>query len=235
MQLVCMQVVAYPVSPVAMILAMVRHDERPTSSTDGCAERSRRCRGNRPARWLFPSLLAIGLTACSEATTFVRLDDLDGGQQTPQQVTAGHTNVIVFTSHECPIANSYAPTMAGLAAEWSEQPVRLFLVHVDPDLSVDAASVHRGEYELPGTILMDPKHQLATALGITRTPEAVVLSEAGLIYRGRIDDQWADLGVRSPAATIHDLRDAVASARRGDTVPPPHPPAVGCLLPEPAH
>ena len=43
----------------------------------------------------------------------------------------------------------------------------------------------------------------------------------------------SELGGRKGAATIHDLRDAVATARRGDMVLPPHPEAVGCLLPEP--
>ncbi|MEO6596946.1 MAG: hypothetical protein ABIP94_19545, partial [Planctomycetota bacterium] len=133
-----------------------------------------------------------------------------------------------------PIANAYAPTLRDLAASWRELPVRLFLVHVDPDLTAAAAKVHAREYELPGTVLLDPEQRLAHALGITRTPEAAVLTNKGLAFRGRIDDQWQALGARTEFATQHDLLDAVATARTGGTVPEPYPEAVGCLLPEPA-
>jgi len=177
--------------------------------------------------------LAALLTGCSETSVAVTLKDLDGGQHTPQNIAAGQVHVVVFTSQECPIANAYAPTLGKLASEWAMQPVRLFLVHVDPELSIVAARQHRDDYKLPGTILMDPTHLLATALGATRTPEALVLDANGVVYRGRIDDQWPDLGVRAPTASMHDLRDAVTATLRGEKVAMPQQPAVGCLLPEP--
>ena len=151
-----------------------------------------------------------------------------------KKVAAGHVHVVVFTSHECPIANAYAPTLGRLAKGWEDRPVRMFLVHIDPDLSVAAARTHREDYKLPGPILMDATHKLATVLGATRTPEVVVLNDGGVVYRGRIDNQWPKLGVRTPKATKHELRDAVEVALRGEKVPAPHPPAVGCLLPEPS-
>jgi hypothetical protein len=120
-----------------------------------------------------------------------------------------------------------------LAAGWQRAPVRLFLVHVDPDLTVEAARIHAREYELPGTVLLDPAHSLAAAVGATRTPEAAVVTAAGLQYRGRIDDQWGDLGRRAGEANRHDLRDAVAAVLGGRPVPTPRTPTVGCLLPEP--
>lgn len=178
--------------------------------------------------------LLVALAGCSGHPADVQLSGLDGERCTPQQVAAGQVHVIVFLSHECPIANAYAPTLGSLAAGWAGQPVRLYVVYVEPDLSLDAVRAHRREYALPGTVLLDPAQRLAAALGITRTPEAVVLNHDGLVYRGRIDDQWAALGTRSPAATVHDLRDAVAVALRGGKIAPPFPPAVGCLLPEPA-
>lgn len=190
--------------------------------------------GTLLAAGLAAGLAACGVAACGGAPTPVELAGLDGSRHTPQRVAGGQVHVLVFTSHECPIANAYAPTLTGLAAGWADRPVRLFVVHVAPDLGAEAAEAHRRDYRLPGTILLDPAHRLAAALGVTRTPEAVVLNAAGLVYRGRIDDQWRDLGARAPAAAVHDLRDAVATALRGGTVPGPHPPAVGCLLPEPA-
>jgi hypothetical protein len=178
-----------------------------------------------------PRLLALLALAGCTAPPMAR--DLDGAFATPLIVPAGSVHVLVFTSHECPIANAYAPALQELADAWSGQPVRLFVVHVDPQLTPTAARAHAAAYQLPGTILLDPEQRLARELGITRTPEAAVLTGNGLVYRGRIDDQWHALGARS-AATSRDLADAVAAARAGNPVRVPFPPAVGCLLPEPA-
>lgn len=178
------------------------------------------------------AVAAAAFAACGGPT--IALQDLDGKRHSPTELARGQVHVLVFTSHECPIANAYAPTLRTLAAAWQAQPVRLFLVHVDPDLAVATATRHARNYELPGTILLDPRHQLAAALGVTRTPEAVVLNGAGLVYRGRIDDQWRELGARQSEASVHDLRVAVATALEGRVVSPPYPQAVGCLLPDPA-
>lgn len=176
-------------------------------------------------------LLLAAASSCA-APPPVRLADLEGHLHAPGAAAASEVHVLVWTSQECPIANSYAPTLRDLAASWSASPVRLFLIHVDPDLGPEAARAHANEYELPGTILFDPEHRLARAFGVTKTPEAVVLRGPEIVYRGRIDDAWHSLGAAAPPGH-HDLRDAVATALAGRTVPEPHPPTVGCLLPEP--
>lgn len=158
---------------------------------------------------------------------------LDGNHHRPLERAAGAVHVIVFVSHECPIANAYAPTMRALGAAWANRPVRLYLVHEDPDLTLEAAQKHAAEFELPGTVLLDPRQELAQELGATRTPEAFVVCDQGTAYRGRIDDQWAALGSRAQEAGSHDLRDAVAAVLAGKPVVHGVTDAVGCLLPEP--
>ncbi len=160
------------------------------------------------------------------------LVDLQGAMHAPLQRARGAVHVVLFVSQECPIANSYAPTLRSLAARWQGQPVRLFVVHVDPDLTASAARQHALDYELPGTVLLDPKHELATVLGATRTPEAFVLADAGVVYHGRIDDQWAALGSRAAVPQVHDLRDAVDAVLAGKPIAVAETQAIGCLLPE---
>jgi hypothetical protein len=149
-------------------------------------------------------------------------------------VAPGRLRVLVFTSHECPIANSYAPTLRELAARFAAAPVEWYLVHVDPDLTAAGAAAHAREFELPGTIVCEPNQQTARRLGIRRTPEAAVLAGGVLAYCGRIDDQWAALGVRRARAEQNDLGDAIAALLAGQTPPVARTIAVGCLLPEAA-
>ena len=179
----------------------------------------------------FASCVGTPAPAPAAATTVL---DLDGRAHQPLQVSPDGVHVLVFLSQECPIANGYAPTLQLLAGADAPPAVRWFLVHVDPELAVAAARDHATAYGLPGTVVLDPQHQLARALGITRTPEAAVLGPTGLCYRGRIDDQWAALGSRRPAPTCRDLQAAIALARTGRATAEPWPTAVGCLLPEPA-
>ncbi|MBL8755619.1 MAG: redoxin domain-containing protein [Planctomycetes bacterium] len=172
-------------------------------------------------------LLAAATGGCRSSPDMASTPDL-------LRVAPGAVHVLLFVNPECPIANAYAPTLQALANSWRSQPVRLFLVHVDPDVDAARAAAHAAEYGLPGEVRLDPTHDLAHRLGITRTPEAAVCTAAGLAYRGRIDDQWTALGNRRNTATTHDLERAVAAALGSGTAPTPWPPAVGCLLPEPA-
>lgn len=174
----------------------------------------------------------LWLAACSQPAANL-LATADGQYVDPLAAAAHEIVVIVFTSHECPIANALAPTLAELATQWREQPVRLSVVHVDPDLSAAAAQQHATDYALPGQIVLDPYHQLAQRLGAVRTPEAFVLRGGTLVYRGAIDDQWAAIGARAQTAQHHYLREAVAAARLGRPAVPAHTEPVGCLLPEP--
>jgi hypothetical protein len=86
---------------------------------------------------------------------------------------------------------------------------------------------------LPGTVVREPAQAAARQLGITRTPEAAVLVDGALVYRGRIDDQWAALGVRRAEAGQSDLADAITAVLNGRAPATARTEAVGCLLPEP--
>ena len=177
--------------------------------------------------------LGCWLTACASSPAIV-VRDCAGGSHEPLQVAGDHVHVIIFLSHECPIANGYAPTLRQLSEQWSSEPrITLCLVHVDPDIAVAAVQQHQRDYQLPDTILLDPSQKLARACGVTITPEAVVVDRGGIAYRGRIDDQWRRLGSRAPVASQRDLADAVTHVLNGEPVAQPFPKAVGCLLPEP--
>jgi thiol-disulfide isomerase/thioredoxin len=157
----------------------------------------------------------------------------DGRTLDPLFDAAERPIVLVFLSHECPIANAVAPTLAEAAAAWGER-VAVRMVHVDPDLDAAAAMQHATDYALPGEVLLDPRHALATRLAVRRTPEAVVWHRGAVRYRGAIDDQWTAIGSRAQAPSRHYLRDAVAAVLADEPVTVASTDPVGCLLPEPA-
>ena len=63
------------------------------------------------------------------------------------------------------------------------------------------------------------------------TPEAAVFDATGrLVYHGRIDDRWVEIGKARPQAQTHDLEDAIAAVLAGRPVARAETRAVGCTL-----
>jgi len=163
----------------------------------------------------------------------VSFRDLNGKEQTPLEVAGAKANVLFFVTTDCPIANSYTPEINAILKEFGDESFRFFAVHVDPELTVDAAKKHAEDYRLKLPIIRDTQHQLVTAMGITRTPEvAVLLPDGTIAYRGRIDDRYPGLGKKRPAPKERDLRDAMTAILAGKAVPVARTQAVGCSIPD---
>lgn len=163
----------------------------------------------------------------------VTLTDLDGRPHHPLTVAAVKAHVLLFITTDCPIANSYAPEIAAITRDYAKVPLRFYLVHSDPDLTADTARKHAKAYGLTAPILIDRKHQLVKATGVTLVPEvAVVLPGGKIAYCGRIDDLYAEVGKKRPAPTTYDLRNALAAVLAGKPAEPARTQAVGCSIPE---
>ncbi len=173
-------------------------------------------------------LLLVSCVATSPSSGFV---DIDGRAQSPLDARGAVAHVLVFLLPDCPIANSYAPEIRAVRSAYEAAGVRFFLVHVQPDLTAAAARAHAAAYGHAGPILIDRAHALVRATGVSVTPEVAVLGPAGeLLYRGRIDDLYGDVGKKRHVATTHELRDALAAIVAGQAVPLPRTQAVGCYI-----
>ena len=139
--------------------------------------------------------------------------------------------VLIFLSTDCPVSNRYAPEIQRLYTEFAPKGVRFQLVYPNPADDRAAIDRHLGEYGYPSIGVADPNHALVKTARATITPEAAVFDKANrLVYIGRIDDRFVELGRERPAATTRDLRDALNAALAGRTVSPARTQAVGCFI-----
>jgi cytochrome c-type biogenesis protein CcmH/NrfG len=137
----------------------------------------------------------------------------------------------VFTTTDCPIANRYAPDLERLHREFARHGVVFRLVYVNPRDRDDAVQAHAQKFGLSLPVERDPRHRLVKQFGITVTPEAAVVDRSGtLVYRGRIDNRYAAIGVDRQRATSHDLRDTLNAIISGQPVRASSAPAVGCFV-----
>lgn len=143
----------------------------------------------------------------------------------------GKVHVLLFVRTDCPITNRYAPELRRIADRFSQSPVNFSLVYSGKIETRTAVEQHVREYNLPGTVYLDPGHELARRAGATVAPEAAVFDRSGrLLYLGRIDDRWISFGRSRPQATTHDLEAAIATVLAGKTPAEQKTRAIGCSL-----
>ena len=175
-------------------------------------------------------LLAAALTLCTARGAQPSALDLDGKPLNPLESRATVT-VMLFARTDCPITNRYAPELQRIGAEFRNKNVRFWIVYPDRDESVQHIKEHLRDYNLPGQPLMDPQRVLVNEAHATVAPEVAVFNASGkLMYHGRIDDKYVDIGKTRPAAQVHDLEDAIAAVLAGKPVAHPETRAVGCSL-----
>jgi hypothetical protein len=162
----------------------------------------------------------------------VRLLDVDGRVVDPfLAAEQSRAIVFLFASVDCPISNRYAPVVQRLHGTFASQGVSFWLVYPNPAETPDAIRAHVKAFDYPVHALRDPGHELVKLAGVNVTPEAAVFDrQRKLVYRGRIDDRYVSLGVERPAATQHDLQDALSATLESRSVRQASTPAVGCFI-----
>jgi hypothetical protein len=182
-------------------------------------------------RFFFKSLrvifLCVVLPVCSLAQSAT---NLSGKAIDPLNSSGGKVVVLVFVRTDCPVSNRYAVLIQKLSAEFSGQAA-FWLIYPSKGESAEMIRKHERDfgYRLPA--LRDPQHILVMQSQIEITPEAAVFDrQHQLVYHGRIDNLYEDIGRSRPAATTHELQDAIQAALRGQDPPVKTAPAVGCYV-----
>ena len=139
--------------------------------------------------------------------------------------------VYVFLAPTCPISQAVLPAVRALHAQYAAAGVAFVGVFPDPLVSAADRARFGRAYQLRFALQADPGHLLTRRLGATITPEAAVTDAHGaLVYRGRINDSYARLGVRRTVVGQHELADALAALAADQPVVVARAPAVGCVI-----
>ncbi|MCX7700679.1 MAG: redoxin domain-containing protein [Gemmataceae bacterium] len=154
---------------------------------------------------------------------------VEGGAIRWSELQKNPATVLVFLGLDCPISNAYAPEMIRLHREFSPQGVAWVGIYPDADVKPEDALRHAREYGLRFPLVLDSSRSLARRFGATKMPEAVGLSSSGeVVYRGRIDDRFYDLGKSRGEPQRRDLREALQAVLSGRNPSVSHAPAIGC-------
>jgi thiol-disulfide isomerase/thioredoxin len=138
--------------------------------------------------------------------------------------------VIVCTNTTCPVVQQYMPKLKRLDEKFRGQGVQFLSLNVNPGDSIREMAAHAVGFDLAFPTVKDTTGDTVTALGVSRTPEAVVLTpDFVLKYRGRIDDQYRVSG-EAASAQNNDLENAITAVLAGKPVAVAETTVDGCLI-----
>ncbi len=169
------------------------------------------------------------LLTSSHAAQGVALD-LSGASVDPFKSSPGKIVVLIFVRTDCPISNRYSPTIQRLSARHLDKAA-FWLVYPSKADSPEMIRKHEQDFGYTLPALRDLQHALVRQSHVLITPEAAVFdTNRRLIYHGRIDNLYEDLGRARNTPTTHELDDAIQAAISGKTLPADTASAVGCYI-----
>lgn len=156
--------------------------------------------------------------------------DLDGHTVDPLGPDSGKVVVLIFLRRDCPVSGRYAPSLQRISQRYGDR-AKFWLIY--PGKSETAADIRKSveEYGYHLQVLRDPEHALVKLSHVQITPEVAVFDrDRRLVYDGRIDDWYIDLGRARPAPTTHELEDAIRAASAGESMAHNEVRGVGCYI-----
>ena len=155
---------------------------------------------------------------------------LEGREVNPLSDDSNKAVVLVFVRLDCPVSGRYAPAIQQISQRYGDG-VDFWLVYPDKNETPEAIRKSLAEYGYRLPVLRDPEHVLVKQSHVQITPEVAVFDRHHqLVYDGRVDDWYIDLGRARPAPTTHELEDAIHAVLAGRPVARNEVRGVGCYI-----
>ena len=184
-------------------------------------------RGKRWDSAMWVAMAVLGLAALASAQSAV---DLDGRTVNPFTASAGKIVVLVFVRRDCPVSGRYAPVIQHFSEQFSDK-ASFWLVYPDRSETSQAIRKSVGDFGYRLPVLRDPDRALVKLGRVQITPEVAVFDRnQRLVYDGRIDDWYIELGRARSSPTTHELEDAIRAAAAGETLSKSEVRGVGCYI-----
>lgn len=178
---------------------------------------------------LVSTLLLAVVVASGQVSVGSRVSSIeivDAGKPVSISPAAAQATVVIFTSTQCPISNSYNERLNDLHNSYTGQKVRFVFVNSNANESPDEVDQHAKANRFSFKIYKDAGNVLADKLGATVTPEAFIFDSGGTLqYHGFIDD------AANPARVqVRGARKAIDALLAGKPVELKEARSFGCTI-----
>jgi len=141
-------------------------------------------------------------------------------------------SVYIFLAETCPISQFYTITLKDLHREFASDNVTFKGIFPGKESTEGSVAEFKKTYDLPFELILDKDQKLTRNLKAKVTPEVIVQNEltGEILYQGRIDDSYYQVGKKRPFVREPDLRNALTQLQRNQPVKKPKTDAVGCVI-----
>jgi hypothetical protein len=142
-------------------------------------------------------------------------------------------SVYAFVAEECPISIFMASSLKTVADSYAGK-VDFYLVFPFSTSTDKTAAAFKKTNQLTHFITkIDNDQRITKTLGANVTPEVIITgADEAILYRGRINDAYAQPGKRKHIYTSNDLAIALENIMNGREMPKPWKHAIGCYITE---
>jgi len=177
--------------------------------------------------------LAIG----SGLPPFSGLSGTDGRQHSSDEFAGSKVVVVVFSCNHCPYVQAYEDRMMEFTRNYGPRGVQLVAINANdtknyPEDTFEHMVRRARDRKFNFPYLRDEDQRVAESFGASHTPEFFAFARAGeggafgLVYRGRMDDNYQDAtSVQRPY-----LREAVDAVLAGAPVREAETHSIGCTI-----
>ena len=165
----------------------------------------------------------------------IKAKDIEGKEVSFKEFLGSEGSMVclAFLYPDCPMSQRYGSVLSGIQNVYQKHGVRVIGIVCELD-SPEELQQFKKDYGIDFPIFTDLDFQLVRQMGVTVTPEVVVLNAQGsVVYQGRIDDRYKERGVKTPGEPEPELQNALEDVIAGRTVKNPKTEPAGCPIDRP--
>jgi peroxiredoxin len=132
------------------------------------------------------------------------------------QKTSPSYTVYIFLSENCSLSQNYVEKLNALYKKYNSETIVFNGIFSNYFSNKKTIEVFKDKYEIQFPVAKDKEGRLRERFGATVTPEVFVTNQNQIvIYSGRIDDSFYDIGKKRNEVTANDLDDILKRISTG--------------------
>lgn len=149
------------------------------------------------------------------------------------KILSDSIEVVVFLSETCPICRQSIKTLNKLAEKYTTLGVAF--TGVFPNTYISTAETRMAfarKYKITFPLIPDPGYKIMDALQASITPEVFIrhITSGKVLYQGKIDNMFEEVGKRRQVVTRNYVEDALIHILQGRNPDIAYTDAIGCFI-----
>ena len=132
----------------------------------------------------------------------------------------------IFLNTECPICQKYQGRFKSMKLD-NTQVFYVFPGLQDKELIKEMCLFDSINFN---KVILDIDYRLTKELKANTTPEAIIIKDKKICYKGMIDDRFTSIGASKPISSVNYIENALNSLQKNEAIKIPYTKAVGCFI-----